>query len=124
MKYTEKEKELMEIDSEYREPRESIECKDGFIMSVQANQHAYCTPRENDCRWYGAVEVGFPSEQEELLMPYIEGGWDEGPINTVYQTVYPYTPAKVVMDVIVKHGGMIGGELPPLKIGFFQALNA
>ena len=119
MKYTDKEKEYMKTDSEYREPRESIVCEDGFTMSVQANQHTYCTPRENDCRWYAAVEVGYPSEQEELLMPYIEGGWDEGSMSTVY----PYTPAKVIMDVIVKHGGMVGGELPPLKIGFFQALN-
>ena len=112
MKYTDKEKEYMKTDDEYREPRESIECEDGFIMSVQANQHAYCTPRENDCRWYGAVEVGFPSEQEELLMPWIEVyDGDIGPTDTVY----PYTPAKVIIDVIVKHGGMVSGELPPLK---------
>lgn len=113
MKYTEKEKELMEIDSEYREPRKSIVCADGFSMSVQANAFIYCSPRINDSRYYSRVEVGFPSEPEELLMPWMEVY--DGYIHPT-ETVYPYTPAKVIMDVIVKHGGMVSGELPPLKI--------
>ena len=113
MRYTDKEKEYMRTDDEYREPRERIVCWDGFSMSVQANIFAYCSPRENDCRYYTSVEVGFPSEEEELLMPWIEGYADQDPTTTVY----PYAPARVVLDVISKHGGMVSGELPPLKIG-------
>ena len=112
MQYTDKEKKYMETDSEYREPRQGIVCADGFTMSVQANLYTYCTPRQNDCRWYAAVEVGFPSEREELLMPWIDGYEDQDPTDAIY----PYTPAKAVMDVIVKHGGMVSGELPPLKM--------
>ena len=112
MKYTDEEKELMKIDSEYRQSRAPIVCADGFTMSVQANLYTYCTPRQNDCRWYAAVEVGFPSEREELLMPWIEGYGGEEPTTSVY----PYTPARIIMDVIVKHGGMVSGELPPLKM--------
>ena len=114
MKHTEKELRYMKEmgDDEYREPRESIVCADGFTMSVQANQYTYCTPRDNDCRYYTRVEVGFPSERDELLMPYLEGYEDQDPTDTVY----PYTPAKVVMAVIHAHGGMVCGELPPLKI--------
>jgi hypothetical protein len=107
-----KEKELMEIDEGYREPQQLIVCADGFTMSVQANEGTYCSPRMNDSRYYTRVEVGFPSEPEELLIPWIEGYDDTDPT----ETVYPYTPAKVIMDVIVKHGGMVSGELPPLKI--------
>ena len=80
-------------------------CQDGFGMSVQANEAAYCSPRE----WrgpYKQVEVGFPNQIEELLMPYCEDESD--PCGTVYS----YVPVKVVTLVLAKHGGMISGELP------------
>ena len=112
MQYTDKEKELMKIDEDYREPRQRIVCADGFTMSVQANLYTHCMPRDNDCRWYAAVEVGFPSEREELLMPWMDMMSMQGPTTSIY----PFTPAKVVMDVIVKHGGMVHGELPPLAM--------
>jgi hypothetical protein len=38
-----------------------IVCADGFKMSVQGNQNAYCQPR-NDQGPYYQVECGFPSE--------------------------------------------------------------
>ena len=113
------------------EPRPSVVCMDGFEMSVQAGKHHYSTPREWESHitdyevpsnaegafadvgdiGYSAVEVGFPSEQEPLLMPYVEvedGRWD---------TVYPYTPVDVVYDVIIKHGGLKSSRdsLPPLR---------
>lgn len=83
-----------------------VECKDGFSMSVQAGLHLYSTPRERASR-YTAVEVGFPSEREPLLMEYAE---DPGEPT---ETVYPYVPVGVVAKVIKKHGGMVGGEAPP-----------
>ena len=117
--------------------REPVVCFDGFEMSVQAGKHLYSTPREYLHRMgtregdyegavatpdgYLAVEVGFPSEREPLLMPYVEGavqphgtfptdtgGWD---------TVYPYVPVDVVYDVIIKHGGLASSQdtLPPME---------
>ena len=77
-------------------------CNDGFSMSVQAHKHSYCSPRvnpeETDC--YDKVEVGFPSDREELLMEYVED------YDNPTDTIYAYVPVKVVQEVIEKHGGI------------------
>ena len=100
--------------------RERVICKDGFSMSVQASQYHYCSPRE-DVGPYHEIEVGYPSQIESGLLPYIEcPDWesfdsdrpDYGRGPTLQ--VYPYVPARVVMEIIGKHGGMVEGELPPL----------
>jgi len=83
----------------------SIVCADGFRMSVQANQTAYCQPRD-DLGPYTEAEVGFPSRAESLLMQ-----WAEDPQDPT-GTVYAYVPRQVVLNVIAKHGGMVDGELP------------
>ena len=77
-----------------------IECTDGFSMSVQVSETHYCTPRMNDALEYFNVEVGFPSAEEELLMPYAEE--EANPTGTVYG----WTPVEVVNSVIEKHGGI------------------
>lgn len=86
---------------------ERVVCKDGFSMSVQANDGAYCHPRISGAEEYDEVEVGFPSETEPLLQQWAES-WDNPT-----QTVYGYVPSKVVALVCVKHGGVVDGELPP-----------
>jgi len=85
---------------------EKVICADGFSMSVQANENAYCSPRMNGATLYVEVEVGFPTEREELIMP-----WAESPARPT-DTVYAYVPASVVTNVIAKHGGMVSGEVP------------
>lgn len=82
-------------------------CKDGFTMSVQANSGAYCEPRVSDASRYESAEVGFPSEAEPLLME-----WAEAPDKPT-ETVYGWVPVAVIRQVIEKHGGMVGGEVPP-----------
>lgn len=83
------------------EIRERITCNDGFSMSVQASYFHYCKPRINlpDGN-YEAVEIGFPSEKEELIMEFAED--DKDPTDTVYG----YVPIEIVEKVIEKHGGM------------------
>ncbi len=74
-------------------------------MSVQANEAAYCSPRD----WrgpYKQVEVGFPNQIEELLMPYCEDESD--PCGAVYS----YVPVNVVSLVLAKHGGIVSGQVP------------
>jgi hypothetical protein len=83
-----------------------IVCSDGFSMSIQANEYAYCEPRHADAKQYTSVEVGYPSEPEELLMQYAES-----PTRPT-DTIYGYVPVALVYAVIVKHGGMISGHLP------------
>lgn len=73
---------------------------DGFRMSVQASRAHYSTPRETGADAYTAVEVGFPSERDDLLMPYAENPDDPT------GTVYGWVPVRVLIEVIEKHGGL------------------
>ncbi len=86
---------------------EIVVCADGFRMSVQGHEGAYCEPRLNNQKKYNLVEVGYPSKREELIMP-----WAEHPAQPT-DTVYGYVPVDVVTNVIVKHGGIVEGEVPP-----------
>ena len=90
--------------------RTRILCKDGFEMSVQAAASVYCAPRFTNATAYTSVEVGFPTEEEPLLMAYAES-----PHNPT-GTVYGWVPSHLILDVIAKHGGMIDGQLPPLSV--------
>ena len=94
----------------------TIICKDGFEMSVQAHEGAYCRPRVDNAERYEAVEVGYPSEQEPLLMEWAEN--KKSPTGTVYGWV----PAARVSLVCAKHGGIVSGELPA-GIPYIKANN-
>jgi hypothetical protein len=84
-----------------------VVCADGFNMSVQAGKGMYSEPRFESGVYY-EVEIGFPSERESMLMQYAED--DTKPTGTVYG----YVPARVVLAVIARHGGIASGEIPPL----------
>ena len=86
---------------------QKVVCADGFTMSVQANEGAYCDPRRDNAAAYTEVEVGFPNMVEPLLIE-----WAENPQKPT-DTVYAWVPSDRVSLVIAKHGGMVSGELPP-----------
>ena len=75
-------------------------CADGFIMSVQASEMHYCTPRVTGSPAYSEVEVGFPSERQEELIPYAEEA------RKPTETVYGYTPVGIINAIVEKHGGL------------------
>lgn len=77
-----------------------ITCKDGFSLSVQAAHGAYCSPRSNNGPWY-EVEVGYPSDIPNHIMPYIEDYDDP------LFTVYGYVPIELVELLIEEHGGIV-----------------
>ena len=83
-----------------RDLNERLVCVDGFSMSVQANQYAYCEPR-SDKGPYTRYEVGYPSTPEPLLSEFQESLGRLDPTDDVY----PYVPKDVVMAVVQKHGG-------------------
>lgn len=85
------------------EVRDTIQCQDGFELSVQASRTHYCKPRRNRGP-YQKVEVGYPSHKNEALLEYAE---DE---DEATSTVYPYVPVEVVEEVIEKHGGVVEDE--------------
>lgn len=86
--------------------RPRIECADGFSISVQASVHHYCTPRINGADNYEAVELGFPSMEDSLIMDYAEE-----PVEPT-ETVYGYVPVELVNELIDKHGGIVNLEEP------------
>ena len=71
---------------------------DGFTVSIQASNTHYCAPRETGLAAYHSVELGYPSAEEELLLPYAED--PERPTDTVYGWV----PVEVVAAVLTSHG--------------------
>lgn len=79
--------------------RPKIVCNDGFEMSVQGSTGHYCEPRDNT-EDYVSMEIGFPTEEEELLFPLAED--DTNPT----QTVYGWVPVGLIEQVIVKHEGI------------------
>jgi len=83
-----------------------IVCKDGFTMSVQAHEGAYCSPRIDNAERYNEVEVGYPSKAEPLLIDWAENQ------NAPTGTVYGYVPVARISLVCAKHGGIVSGDLP------------
>ena len=83
-----------------------VVCRDGFSMSVQAHKGAYCEPRVDNASSYSEVEVGYPTQMEDLLMPFCED--DTRPCDTVYG----YVPSHTVSLIIMKHGGLVEGSVP------------
>lgn len=71
--------------------RHRIICNDGFTMSVQGNSMSYCEPRKYTNK-YESMEVGHPSEQEELL------GDDDD--------VFGYVDFEIIEKIVKKHGGI------------------
>ena len=86
-----------------KEHNPRIKCADGFTMSVQARDGAYCTPRvDYSSEAYTHVECGFPSSQPvtKELREYFDGG------------VYPYVPIAIVQAELDAHGGVVEGRMP------------
>lgn len=83
--------------------RPEIICNDGFKMSVQGSEFHYCSPRSLQ-KYYFSMEIGFPSQKEDLIMSYAEQ--PENPT----ETVYGWVPCEVIDEVILKHGGINEAE--------------
>jgi len=82
---------------------ERVHCNDGFSMSVQANENAYCMPQKSGCERYSHVEVAFPSKPEPILKDYFDSD---------QSCVFAYVPVDLVRHLIDKHGGIRSGEVP------------
>jgi len=92
----------------------AVGCKDGFTVSVQASKSNYCEPR-NDKGPYTAVELGFPSASDSLIIKYAENS------GAPTDTVYGWVPVGVVKALLIKHGGIEQGKLPPFDFNAEQS---
>lgn len=80
-------------------PRPEIMCADGFSLSVQAGNHMLASIPRRFARVYDAFEIGFPSQVELKLLPYLKQ-------NSATGGIYEYVPFDVVEEVIKLHGGI------------------
>jgi hypothetical protein len=131
-KYIDLTKFLELTDGVAHRPR--IFCKDGFNVSVQGSNNNYSSPA-SEFGPYESMELGFPSQGDELIKAYMEGRYniydatvddsddydpyidssygrhdDDNDDNFVTpdptKAVYPYTPIEVISKLIDKHGGI------------------
>jgi hypothetical protein len=78
-----------------------IRCADGFSMSVQASDFHCCTPKTLDGP-YSHVEVGYPSEPQEKLLPYRIAEEDID----LEHSIFGHVPVAVLVEIINDHGGL------------------
>lgn len=72
-------------------------------LSIQASETHYCSPRDNAGPWL-CVEVGFPNEVVEELLPYAQDA------DTPTDTVYGWVPIEILDKLIEENGGVIAPE--------------
>ena len=88
-----------------------VVCNDGFTMSVQANDGAYCKPREDyPDTPYTHVEIGSPSSKP-VTLELLERA-ELFNTEDYTQTVYSYVPVEIVQKEIDAHQGLAEGCLP------------
>lgn len=98
--------------------RKHIIFADGSKVSIQASETHYCNPRINKAQGYSAVELGCYHSRKG--MPDFLEEYEEGYGMEDYHFgggVFPYVPTAVIMQLILHHGGIVEGELPPLSFG-------
>lgn len=93
-----------------QEVRHSVMCNDGFSMSVQAGKYFQCSPADDLKNGeYQTCEVGNPTYNDPLLLPYIESK-DEKP----EESIYPFVPVKIIDEIIKNHGGWFVSKGVPI----------
>lgn len=98
--------------------RKHIVFADGARVSIQADEAKYCTPRIDKAQGYREVELGCYVSKggiPDFLEEYEEGhGMEDYHFGG---GIFPYVPTAVIMQLILHHGGIVEGELPPLSFG-------
>lgn len=88
---------------------------DGFNVSIQCSKIHYCAYHDGhhgDIHELISVELGFPSEIEEMILEYAEDKDDP------CESVYGYVPIEIMEEVCKKHGGIIENQFKHLKLIF------
>ena len=84
---------------------------DGTIISVQANSGVKCSPPSDATFAYGAVDIMIEKEGEHA--------WNNG-----LEKHQPWTTTEELMAIIIRGGGIVGGQLPPLDFGNHELIVA
>jgi|21_taG_2_1085346.scaffolds.fasta_scaffold41987_1 hypothetical protein len=94
--------------------REHIICKSGLKLSIQASDRHYSIPRENNAFSYSHCEIAVINKKRIKAFNKCQGFkpyYCEGIEGYVYERI----EANTILKVIMKNGGILEGELPPLK---------
>lgn len=81
--------------------------KDGTMVSAQASEFHYCSPRKDNAEKYWTVEAWFWRPDKRFK----EGR------RMLTENPLAFLPADELMKMIDTHGGIVSGELPPLDLG-------
>lgn len=73
----------------------------GVSLSVQASSFHRCLPRSN-IGPYTHVEVAWPTEEIDALLPYMQREDGIDPTHAIYD----YVPVDLILDIIVENGGL------------------
>jgi hypothetical protein len=101
------------MENEMKDLYPRIICADGISLSVQANKHAYCSPRidEIEC-WdqYTLVEVGYITDKNDQTFAPPET-WREYADGEFPSCVYGYVPIGLVEAFIDSHNAAAQRDL-------------
>lgn len=94
--------------------RPGVVCADGFQISIQASPFHYCSSKDKNAEKFEKVELGFPNQEDDLIMEYADNPDDPT------RTIYGYVPIEVVDKLMEKHGGIVGcfGDKEALRYEF------
>jgi len=101
-----------------------ITCQNGLTMSIQAGEGLSSAPAKNDSKAFYSCEIavfGVFKDGNLYGISNIEKFQDEQFDKEPYfckgikAFIYNYVPAPVILEVIMDNGGVLEGELPPLK---------
>ena len=79
---------------------------DGTIISVQASSTHYCSPKSDAAFAYRAVDI--------LIKKPNDPEWNNNAGEPTHQA---FCSTAELMELILKGGGIVGGQLPPLDFG-------
>ena len=83
-----------------------VVCKDGYSISIQAHDGAYCEPRQDGAECYSLVELGYPNQSDSLIDHLAETP------DKPKKTIYGYVDVNTVYLLLTKHKGIIEGDVP------------
>jgi len=94
--------------------REHIICKNGLRLSIQASKSHYSIPSKDNSFSYSHCEVAVLNKKRiKALNKCI--GYKPDYCEGIQGYVYSRIKASTILKVIIKNGGVLKGELPPLK---------
>jgi len=94
--------------------REHIICKSGLRLSIQASVRHYSVPKEDNAPYYTHCEVAVIGKKRIKAFNKC-AGYKPYYCSGIEGYVYEWLKASTILKVIIKNGGILEGELPPLK---------